>query len=809
MKTHFYRLFFIVLFWPIAVIAQEQNEAPYINNQEAALNRTDWVPTLLNASGNVLLNMVVFNGNAFGWTLRGNSHTMMSVDGIIWDTPLKKLRPDELYTGLQNELYSVGMRMNGILSEQPYSTYANVFYKTAQVQDSKPSISVNTSFGNTMHSNLLRVHYNSGLQSSGWIRSLGMVVQQAPPGYAPLGYKQSTGIAFSTDKKYSNKILLGFSLIWNYNNQSKAATTVGEMYSLAGSKIYSPNWGWYNQQLYYPNTKQTNTPVFSVRFQKEWSAATTFKMTNAMTLGNQSETSLDWTKTNDPRPDYYKYLPSYVVDTNLRNALFEWYLQHPEQMQIQFDKLAKINQASNDKQSFYIINQQNASLFLLRGAAVWEHIISPTMYLKIGTNYALDQIHNTNSIKDLLGGKFYYNYNGWMNDDGQVASFQNDIQHPDRKIKQGEQWGADYAMRAIQMHAWTQFNKEGPKIETAIALGYGLQGMQRIGYNQNGLFPMSSKGISELLLSPSFDIQYQWLYKFSGRLYLRSSFFAQWLPMSESNAYINSELNSMASPFSLMETYKGLDFSWMYRAPSLKLEFSAYWNKKENQSVQKMFYQDAFSKFVNGMVGNIISEAGGVEATLETNLLSNIQIAFVSNLQQFVFANNPEYKLVNVNDLQPMASGILYLKNLPASRSPGLVNALSLNYQPVNSFRLGLNLLYAQMRPVLMDYFRRSNVVKNSLDALSWNQIQAPNFLPNAFIGNAFLSKSLQHKSANKIYKWTASINVRNLFNNNLPVFAYEQTRFDYLHFNANKYAVKYLMDQGITYSIRLQLQVQ
>ena len=793
----------------ISVIAQEQNESPYINNHDVFMNRTEWVPTLLNASGSALLNMVVFNGSSIGWNLRGNSPTILSIDGITWESSLRKWRPVELYTSFQNELHSVGVKVNGVLSEQAYSSASNVFYKTAQLKEAKPSFSVNTSFGNTINSSIFRLHYNSGLNKHGWKRSLGLALQQAPPGYAPLGFKQSFGIAFITDKVFAKNTQLGFSLIWNNSYQSKVTTTVGEMYALGGSKMYSPNWGWYRQQLYYPSTKKSNAPVFSMRFQKEWGANTFFKASNVLVIGTQSETSLEWTKTADPRPDYYKYLPSYVLDTMLKKQLTEWLLQHPDQLQIQFDKLSKVNQSSIDRQSFYIVNEQNASLLILRGTAFLEHYFSPITFFKIGINYVMDQIHNTNKIKDLLGGSFYYNYNGWLNDDGQVASFQNDIEHPDLKIKQGQQWGANYTMHSMQIRSWAQFYKEGPKVETAIALGYGIQSLQRIGYNQNGLFQMNSKGRSELFIAPSFDIKYQWLYKFSGRSYLRSSFFAQWLPPSESDTYINAELNSIVSPFSLVETYKGADCSWIYRAPSLKMEFAAYWSIKEHQSIQKMFYQDAYAKFVNGLVGNVVSEASGIEALFETNVLSNIQIAFVSTFQQFTFSNNPEYRLIDVNDLQTMTSGILYLKKLPASNGPALVNALSLNYQAHNSVNVGLNLLYAQQRPIAIDYFRRSNVVKNSLDPLSWIQIQSADFLPDTFIGNFFLSKSLQHKAVHKLYKWTASVSIRNIFSNKFPVFAYEQTRFDYLHFNEYKYAIKYLMDQGITYTIRLQLQIQ
>ena len=53
-------------------------------------------------------------------------------------------------------------------------------------------------------------------------------------------------------------------------------------------------------------------------------------------LGTQSSTQLDWSKAADPRPDYYKYLPSYAIDEQLKNKLLNWYVIHPELFQIQF-----------------------------------------------------------------------------------------------------------------------------------------------------------------------------------------------------------------------------------------------------------------------------------------------------------------------------------------------------------------------------------------------------------------------------------------------------------------------------------------
>ena len=64
-------------------------------------------------------------------------------------------------------------------------------------------------------------------------------------------------------------------------------------------------------------------------------------------------------------------------------------------------------------------------------------------------------------------------------------------------------------------------------------------------------------------------------------------------------------------------------------------------------------------------------------------------------------------------------------------------------------------------------------------------------------------------KNTKKRYRWNASISARNILNTLIPVIAYEQTRFDYIRFNKEKFPIKYLMDAGASYSIRIQLQIQ
>ena len=110
-----------------------------------------------------------------------------------------------------------------------------------------------------------------------------------------------------------------------------------------------------------------------------------------------------------------------------------------------------------------------------------------------------------------------------------------------------------------------------------------------------------------------------------------------------------------------------------------------------------------------------------------------------------------------------------------------------------------------------MNLFRRSDWVKNKVDPITWGQIRQLTLLEDHFVVNAFASKffQLKSKSANKLYRWSTSISARNILNTLIPIISYEQTRFDYLRFNKDKFALKYLMDAGASFSVRIQLQIQ
>jgi hypothetical protein len=782
----------------------QENEAEWIVDKQV-----NWVPGELHASPNTLAKIVQYNGHYFSWNLRGVNTATTIVDGVNWEGPLKKNRLYELYNGFQNELHISGTVINGGFSENGYLVSANVNYLNSDILKPKRTILLRTGFSNTINSNSLHFFYNNALQKSKWQYGIGFTMQQAPPGIFANGFKKANGFIFVFSKQFNNTSKIKLSFIWNNAQQGKSATTVNEMFLLTNKRTYQPNWGWLHQQLYFPSTKQTNAPILTINYVKQLGENTIFKISNAIIAGTQYQTSLGWNNAADPRPDYYRYLPSYSKDSALRKSLEIWYKQHPEQLQIQFDKLEKINQNSKDGSAFYIVNQQNEKIFLTHGTISISNSTSSNFAVQFGTHYAMDQVRYDNTLNDLLGGKYFNNYNNWINDDGSILSYQNDILHPDRKIKGGETWGPAYTMKAFQIHPWLQIEKEGPILATKLAISSTIESIQRIGHNQNGLFPLSSKGESRKLINTSWDIKASLMYKLNGRANISSLFFTQWEAPIISQLYINPEMHSNTNPYMLSILHNGLDMTFHYSAPIVKFSTSLYWQQTMNQTIQKMFYHDGYAEFVYGLVGHIKEENTGIETSIETDIISNCKISFVTTLQKSKYSNNPNYQLLNVNDLLVKESGLLHLNQLPSTSSPEIVNGLSIQYAPNFYLRFNLTILYAHKRPINIDYFRRSDIVKNRIDGISWSRITQVDYLKDNSVVNASLFKTVPIKINHHPSFFNIGLSVRNLLDATIPIIAYEQTRFDYIHFDASKYAPKYLLDQGVAYSLHIQLQIQ
>lgn len=802
----------VIIAFPIVNLkAQAEEEYSKQNVEILKFNREDWVPTLLSASTSPIYNLSQFNGYVFNWIPRGQvSNRSSYIDGINWNSHLGGWDAAFSYSGLYKIFHQENVATDYEYTSEGFSNGGTVIYRSASTIGMKQSLLIGTRLSNSTFIHEGSILYNSGPLSKKWSYNLFGNFQRTPLGALANGFKKVNGIALSIDKILNHAQTIGLTFWWSNAAQGKIAPSVNETFLLSKQRNYNPTWGWYNGNMFYPNNKAGNVPVISFNYRKKLKQTATLQIHLGVAIGEQNKSQLDWTKTIDPRPDYYKYLPSYSKDLRTQTQLTDWYESNPQTLQINFDHLSSINQANSNKRSFYIINTQVNNISLLKYAITYQVELNENWNAQMGWHISRDVIRYYNKLNDLLGGAYFLNYNGWVDDNGVVDNFQNEIRVPDKKIGVGERWGSDFTLKNIHSNLWVQIKKMAPKSELSMSASLDDSRFTREGYNQNGLFPASSLGKSNWLSFPSYGVKMQYLYKYSGRIYARAIFYNQLLSPLAGSIYLDPSVHSFHSSFLLPTLQQGFDGSLFYRGVYTKLKLSAYWQRIQNESEKKLFYHDAYFSFVYGMLGQMESIFKGLEASLETEIASVIQLSAISTIGDYSIINNPLYEIRLTNDLYKVESGILLLKNLPASTSPQLVQALSLFYQPDYSLRLGLTAVYSMRRSVDYNYFRRTNSLMNKLqNNVVWNNIHSEQYLPDQCMINVVLSKNFTLKMKNNQAQIRGSLSIKNLFNTLIPILAYEQSRFDYTGFRLDKFPLKYLYDQGVTYTAGIQFQIQ
>jgi len=551
-------------------MAQEEDARQYVGwqNKEALIEfSANWVPTLLSASSLPIYNLSQFNGFVFSWVPRGQSSNRGSyIDGINWQSKIGAWDFFNSYAGMYKAFHSMDMVSSFEYSKLGFGDLGSVNYLTANTRFLKKAVTVATRFSNSSFVYEGQLQLNSGpIKNRRWSYQFNAVFQQAPMGLIPNGFKKLTGIAFSVDKQLKQAQSIGMTIWWDHVTQGKISPSLQEAFDLSTQRNYNPSWGWYKGKPFYPNQKSGDVPVTYFRYEKKWREKAILQMQIGVAVGVQKKSQMDWTNTLDPRPDYYKYLPSYSKDSLLRKQLVDWFTSNPQALQIDFDHLEKINQSNGTHQSFYIVNTKVARVQLLRLSMRLQYQFPLEWSGQIGLHAAKDVIRNSNVIENLLGGNYFLNYNGWVDDNGSATNFQNEIRLPDQKIKVGQTWGGDYALQNTQLQLWGQLYKQMAKYEFGVSLKFEENRFHRTGYNQNGLFPMEALGQAHLLSFPSYGLKAQYLYKFSGRFYAKTILFQQTNAPNSSEIYLDPAVHPYTASFILPALHRGIDLALYYR----------------------------------------------------------------------------------------------------------------------------------------------------------------------------------------------------------------------------------------------------
>lgn len=799
-------------------------------------------PTILFGQNDVFNNIAGYNFSSVRFRVRGYSSESQDVymAGVRMNDAITGYTPYSLWSGLNEAVRSKESVNGSEISDYGFGGYnglTNIDPMASKVRTGwRGSVLTNSA----LYRLRLMMTYSSGELDNGWSYAFSASARLGGNDWIKGVYYRSFGYYASVEKKFGEEHKLGLTFMAAPGQRGAQNGSTQEVYDLMGDNMYNSNWGYYNGKVRNARVKKTHEPIAILKYDftpesKKLKASATV----LYRFGKNGYTALDWYDAPDPRPDYYRNLPSYFfmdnTDYNRLNyskymwAKEQWEQDIPSITHINWDRLYAVNamnSTADGNRSKYVIEERRTDQQDLNFAAnaKWSPVNCFT--LAGGLSYKWNRTEYYKILDDLLGGDYYVNIDQFAERDyaSSVTMYQNDLDYylkngKAQTLKQGDKYGYDYYANVRRAEAWVsgKFSKFG--LDVALAGRIGYTKYWREGLLRKGLFPgldangqpmtyegkvittydpitgdaITSLGKSEVkdFLTGAAKLNVSYVIPGGHRVYANAAFIAD--APNFNQAFISPRTRNSIVPN--LKTNKTLtaDLNYAYSNSGYDVRVTGYYTAIKDQSKVMSFYDDAQNSFTNFAMSGIDQRHIGLELGFKVPLpVPNLALQGVVSYGQFVYTSNPKMYQTYDNSAAIVEDTygvtIPYWKSHPTadgktvkhyvSGTPQIATSLGLSWNK-NYWFVDADVDYFDFAYLDMNPLYRTDMATSGPDkTVTPTEIEymaAQEKFKGAVLVNASVGKSWYIK---RNYQLGFSLQVKNILNTtNLRTGGYEQTR--------------------------------
>lgn len=650
---------------------------------------------------------------------------------------------------------------------------------------------VTYSNSNRTYNHRAMFYYSTGLMDNGWAISLSASTRQGNHGYQLGQFYNAYGYYLGIEKKFAHGHSLIFYALGSPTERGIASAAVQEIYDLVGSNYYNPNVGLQNNRWRNARVRNNHEPLLQLLYEYKHPNIT-FTTGVGYRFGYNAYSALNWHNAPDPRPDYYRNLPSYYTymtetpDPYAASLLEELWHSDNRHRYIDWEGMYDINRnnyqkiydtdgnlIAEGKRAEYVIEDRRTDQRQLNTFSVANYKINDKLKLDLGISYRYNRTHNFNIISDLLGGDFWYDIDKFSERDfpDDPSKAQLDLNNPDRIVKKGDVYGHSYYAVTQNAEVWGNFSWKSRYLDAYMALRGAWTGVFREGKQKRGLFPENSYGASDHLNFIDYGVKLGSTLKLTGHHFLQANATVMTQAPYFRYLFISPRTNNFHIEHPHSEFIAGGDLSYILRTPYLKGRVTLFYTEFVNGTNTRSFYDDAYRAFSNYVLTNIGRRHMGVEVGFEAKLSTSLTATAVFTYANYTYTNNPDYLQTVDNSRKILENDRVYWKGFHVSGTPQTAANLSLNYQTPFNLYLGVDVNFFARNYIDMNPKIRTDRAREELDPLYIKQEKFRSVSTvDANIGYSWRIKSGKYLRLN--------LSVTNLLNNrNARSGGYEQSR--------------------------------
>ncbi|MBN2683269.1 MAG: TonB-dependent receptor plug domain-containing protein [Bacteroidales bacterium] len=832
----------VLLLTPFTIFAQVQPDStqavqvaiPTITISDSELeneNESHDLSGLLQSSSDVFVSTANFTFSPSRFRIRGYDSENHSVH--INGLPVNDVETGRAYWsswgGLNDAVRNKEVNDGVSMSDFSFGGVGGSTNIIARASEYRTGTRLTYSVSNRSYRNRVMLTHSTGMNDKGWAFTYSGSRRWSEEGYVAGTFYDAWSYFFSAEKKINSAHSLGFTVFGAPTKRGKQGVVTQEVLDYAGTNYYNPYWGYQNGEKRNAAVSNFHQPM--ALFTHYWKINEKSKLTSSAgySFGRGGSTALNWDNTGDPRPDYYRYLPSYWSEPmDDEDLAYQSYYTNlwtgDEAPQLNWDAMYNANYknlytienvdgtANNltGYRSIYMIEDRRNDVTKTMISSVYNSNPNEKMAIVGGVNAVLFKGRNFKTVSDLLGGDFWLDIDKFAEmDANNPAVMDNNLDVPNHAVYEDDVFGYDYTTNVNKYEGFGQVSYSLKKFDLFLGIDLSQTQFWYTGNMQNGKFPDDSYGDSEKQSFFNYGLKTGILYKITGRNFISiNGAYLNRAPFIR-NAYISPRTRDHIVSGLESETIISGDANYIYRGPLVKARLTGFYTEFNDRVWARSFYHDELATFVNYMMTDVDVIHGGGELGVEVKASQTITIQAAASKADYYYNSRPKVTIARDNDSEILAENrTVFFKGYKLGGMPHTAISGGLKYNSPKFWFAGIN------ANLFSDIYVEPNPERRTLEALEgiypddpqWDLILEQEKLPDYFTLDIYGYKSWKVKK----YFIGLYVAVGNILNKtDIRTGGFEQLRFSTsyarLHTEGiDKFPSKYFYMFGRTYFVNI-----
>jgi hypothetical protein len=359
-----------------------------------------------------------------------------------------------------------------------------------------------------------------------------------------------------------------------------------------------------------------------------------------------SNSALNFYNAPDPRPDYYRNLPSFVSDDSLKNVVANQWKSDTNVSQVNWNALYQANYKNNainpNGTARYSVERRHNDLMEGSFNSTYTQQVNKQLKLIAGIEGKMSKGMHYKTLDDLLGGNQWIDIDQFSERDfpSNPDIIQNDLKNRNAVIKENDIFGYNYDINMAYANAFIQNEWILPQFDIYYAGKLTYTQFYRYGHMQNGRAPENSYGKSKTWYFVDPSLKAGFTYNIDGHNRLSFNGLIESRAPLASQAYLSDRIKDTLIPYLQSQDIWSTDINYNFTYSTIRGRIGVFQTNLYNTSDMLGYYDDEYRTFINHVLAKSDKVYKGIEFGTSVKINSNFSVSLAGTYADYHYANN-------------------------------------------------------------------------------------------------------------------------------------------------------------------------